>query len=313
MSYKVCLWLLLFLSHTGIAFSARPFPSIAMFEWQADGIVEKGFRDGLQKYFPDARFYVYNLAENKKLLPYYWDAAQQRHHDLYYVSGTFLTRRLLELEKERAIVYTMVQAPVTEGLIASWEFSENNATGISNSVPLLNQLKALKRIKDFHQLGVLWQPDNQDSRQQVAELARLQPFLNFQLHKISLSDKNETLPLTPALLARLDSVYITTAPLFDLLGSKIIAQLNEARIPSLTADMTFVSRKGALLGLVPDKYRIGRLAALNAQRALEGFPPERIPSRALDFFMVVLNMRTARKLRVQVPFSLLVIANTIIR
>lgn len=312
MSLRLCFWLLIMLSLPEVVLSARPFPNIAMFEWQTDGIVEKGFRDGLQKVFPDARFYVYNLAGDEKLLPHYWSAAKERHHDLYYVSGRLLTRRLLALEKEHGIIFTMVQAPVEEGLIASWQSSENNATGISNKVPLLNQLKALKRIKDFHHLGVLWQPNNPESQQQVKELTRLQPFLNYQLHKVDLSTMEKNLTLSPEILAKLDSVYITTSPLFELFGDQLMAKLNEARIPTLTADMTFVSRKGALLGLVPDKYRIGRLAALNALKNLQGFPPQQIPSRSLDFFMVVLNMRTARELRVQVPFSLLIIADTII-
>ncbi|WP_029915601.1 ABC transporter substrate-binding protein [Pelobacter seleniigenes] len=310
--FKTWLYLLIFLSLPAAAFSARLFPSIAMFEWQGDGIVEKGFRDGLQKFFPDARFYVYNLAGDENLLPYYLKAAKERQHDLYYVSGTDLTRRLLALEKQHTVVFTMVQAPVEEGLIASWRSSENNATGISNSVPLLNQLKALKRIRDFQHLGVLWQPNNPESRQQVDELFRLQPFLHYQLHKINLLEMSDNVVLSPEILSTLDSVYITNAPLFKHVGDKIISQLNEARIPSLTADMTFVTSQGALLGLVPDKYRIGRLAALNAQKALQGFLPEQIPSRSLDFFMVVLNMQTARKIRVQVPFSLLVIADTII-
>ena len=308
------LLLLIFIFHPGkILAAARPFPSVAMFELLSDGLPEKGFREGLQRAFPDARFYVYNLAGDETLLPYFWAAAQERHHDLYYVSGSALTRYLLHVVKDHPIIFTMVQAPVEEGLIASWNASENNATGISNRVPLLNQLKALKRIRDFRNLGVLCQLNNPDSQQQVQELRRLQPFLHYQLHEICLTATDETLTVAPAVLAALDAVYITNAPLFEKYGERIISQLNEARIPTLTADMSLVSNKGALLGLVPDKYRIGRLAALNAQQALAGVPPDQIPSRDLDFFMVVLNMHTARQLRVQVPFSLLVIADSIIR
>ena len=293
---------------------AGEFPSIAMFEWQEDSLVEKGFREGVLRHFPDARFYVYNLNGNEKLLPFYLQTAHERQHDLFYVSQTILARQLLKLEKQRPVVFTMVEFPVDDELIASWKSSENNATGISNSVPLLNQLKALKRIRDFHHLGVLWQPNDRESQQQVKELTRLQDFLHFKLHKVNLlAIEPGAEPLLPqALLATFDAVYITHVPAFEDSGDKLVSQLNEAHLPSLTADMNFVTSKGALLGLVPDKYRIGRLAAHNAQKALQGVPPGQIPSRSLDFFMVVLNMQTARTIQVQVPFSLLVIADTII-
>jgi len=287
------------------------FPSIAMFEWQSDGVTEDGFRYGIQKIFPTARFYVYNLAGQDRLLDMYLQSAREQDHDLYYVAETTLTRKLLEKQHELPIVFTLVQAPVEEGLIASWNSSENNATGVSNRVPILNQLKTLKRIVPFQNLGVLCQLGNHDSVQQVHELERLQSFLGYRIKKICMSP--ETAVLSSEDLAGLDAVYITNSPLFEDYGKSLVGQLNKARIPTLTADMEMVRQNGALLGLVPDNYRIGRLAALNAQKILEGADPGSVPSRDLDYFMVVLNMNTARDLQVQVPLSLLVIADTIIR
>lgn len=295
------------------ALAAEPFPSIAMFEWQPDSAAENGFRDGVQKIYPEARFYVYNASGDDALLETYMDVAAPRRHDLYYVSGTAAAVRLLAREEESPVVFTMVQDPVEAGLIASWESSENNATGISNRVPILNQLKTLKQIVPFTRLGVVYNPANPDSLQQVRELERLQPFLGFNLQKIPVSTPQQTKELSLPEAPSLDAVYLTCDPLLERFAHRLLEQIHRAGLPSLAADMSLVTRKGALLGLVPDEYRIGRLAARNALEALEGTAPTAISSRSLDFFMVAVNMETARLLRVQIPLSLLVIADTIVR
>lgn len=306
-----CLSLLLLVP--GPVLAAEPFPSVAMFEWQRDGAVENGFREGVHRRYPEARFYVYSAAEDPELLQRFLDEAATRDHDLYYVAGTAAARRVLAAEKKKPVVFTMVQAPVEEGLIASWETSENNATGISNRVPILNQLKALRRISSFRTLGVLYNPTNPDSRQQLLELERLQPFLDYEVLRLPVTaapqvrDLRFSGPLAP------EAVYLTHDPLIERLGHSVLERINGANLPSLAADMSLVTRRGALLGLVPDEYRIGRLAALSAVKIFEGSSPTAIPSSALDFFMVALNMHTVREIDVQVPFSLLVIADTIVR
>ncbi len=309
-----CLWaILLVVVLSSAGYSGHSFPSIAMFEWQHDGVTEDGFRYGIQRVFPDARFYVYNLAGQERLLDLYLASARERGHDLYYVAGSDLTRKLLNSQHQVPLVFTLVQSPVEEGLIASWASSENNATGVSNRVPILNQLKTLKRIVAFRNLGVLCQQGSRDSAQQVRELERLQSFLGYRLRPICLTPETAAHPIPAEQLTDLDAVYITNSPLLASYGRALIGQLNEAQIPTLTADLEMVRQNGALLGLVPDNYRIGRLAALNAQQILEGADPGSVPSRDLDYFMVVLNMNTARDLQVQVPLSLLIIADTIIR
>ena len=315
MTHKSIYLLLMLLSFFFVhpAAADKSFPSIAMFELRHDSMTEDGFRYGIQQIYPDARFYIYNLAGREDLLDAYLAAAGNQEHDLYYVAGTTLTRLLLEREQTQPIVFTLVQAPVAEGIIASWGSSENNATGVSNRVPILNQLKALKRIVSFQVLGVLCQQGNPDSLQQVHELERLQSFLGYRIKRNCLNPISAQQPISQGFMADLDAVYITNTPLFDVYGNTLVSQLNQSRIPSMSADLNMVRHSGVLLGLVPDNYRIGRLAALNAQHLLEGDAPSHVASKDLDYFMVVLNMNTARELEVQVPLSLLVIADTIVR
>jgi putative ABC transport system substrate-binding protein len=74
-----------------------------------------------------------------------------------------------------------------------------------------------------------------------------------------------------------------------------------------------VVHHGLLLGLQPSYYRLGLLAAEKAGLILNGASPSEIPSSRLDYFQMSVNMKTARKIDVQIPMSILVMANTIIR
>ena len=74
-----------------------------------------------------------------------------------------------------------------------------------------------------------------------------------------------------------------------------------------------VKKDSALIGLVPDYYQLGRLAASKAQRILRGEQPSAIPSSTLDHFNIIVNMNTARQIGINIPTSILVMADTTIR
>jgi len=74
-----------------------------------------------------------------------------------------------------------------------------------------------------------------------------------------------------------------------------------------------VRKRGALLALVVDGYRAGRLAARKAVYILKkGEIPEN-PIDSIEHFLFVVNLMTASRLGVQIPMPYLIIADQIIR
>ena len=110
-----------------------------------------------------------------------------------------------------------------------------------------------------------------------------------------------------------DAVYFPADSMTKSLGKEIMALVNEFKIPSLSAVESMVPEDGALLGLVPNYYELGRLAAAKALKILQGKKPADIPSSALDHFQMSVNLKTAQKIAVQIPMSILVMANKIVR
>ncbi len=74
-----------------------------------------------------------------------------------------------------------------------------------------------------------------------------------------------------------------------------------------------VIHHGLLLGLQPSYHQLGLIAPDKARQILEGASASEIPSSRLEYFQMTANLKTACNIGVQIPMSILVMANRIIR
>ena len=227
--------------------------------------------------------------------------------------GTTATKIVLSRIKDKPVIFNIVSRPVGSGIIASWESSENNATGASNKVSVLHQLRTLKKVIDYHKLGIIYNPGEQNSVIQKDIVRKLEGTLGFELKEYRICRKNDVLKVLPLMKGEVDAVYFPADSMTKFLGKEIMNVVNEFKIPSLSAVESMVPEDGTLLGLVPNYYELGRLAALKAIQIFQGKRPAEIPSSALDHFNMSVNMKTAQKIDVQIPMSILVMANKIVR
>ncbi|MBW2608495.1 MAG: hypothetical protein JRD05_12775, partial [Deltaproteobacteria bacterium] len=174
-------------------------------------------------------------------------------------------------------------------------------------------LKALKKVIHYSRLGIIYNPKEQNSVIQKDIANKLEIFLEFELKEYKISQKSDVLKVLPLMKEAVDAVYFPADSMTKSLGKEIMALVNEFKIPSLSAVESMVPEDGALLGLVPNYYELGRLAAAKALQILQGKKPADIPSSALDHFKMSVNLKTAQKIDIQIPMSILVMANKIVR
>jgi putative ABC transport system substrate-binding protein len=238
---------------------------------------------------------------------------QETPVDLIYVFGTIATQSVLRKIKKTPVVFNIVNRPVAAGIIETWQNSGNNATGVSNQVPVENQLKALQKVVKFKRLGIIYNPREPNSRIQRRIAAGLQASLGFRLFDFQIAHAQDTAAVMPRLKDAVDAVFIPADSLMISLGEDLVHWINRLKLPSLATVETLVVDHGLLLGLQPSYYQLGRLTADKAIRILAGEAPTKIPTSRLDFFQMTVNMKTARAIGVQIPISILVMANKIIR
>jgi len=307
-----CIWALFIFIISPCPASAEEY-CIAMIMWRGETIAEKGFIDELDKSTYDIALTKYNADQNNQRLKKIITQIQNNPVDIIYVFGTTATKAVLLRVKDTPVVFNIVNRPVGSGIIASWESSKNNATGASNKVSTINQLKTLKKVIKYKKLGIIYNPKEQNSIIQRNNVKRLENTLHFSLKEYRISREQEILKILPQMRDKIDAVFLPADSMIKFLGKKIMEVVNEYNIPSLSSVGSMVPEDGVLLGFVPKYYELGRIAARKAILILNGRNPSDIPSSVLDHYHISVNMKTARKINIQIPMSLLVMANQIVR
>lgn len=291
----------------------RPMHTIAMITWRGETDAERGFVDGMGNYQPPVTITRYHADQDMARLQQIISTIRRPPVDLIYVFGTSATQLVLEEIQEIPVVFNIVNRPVAAGIIQSWNRSGNNATGASNQVPVESQLKALKKVVKFRRLGIIYNPREPNSRIQRDIAFGLQNGMEFSLKDYKIAYPFDMDDVMPQLKGNVDAVFIPADSLMISLGDDLARWINAFNLPSLATVESLVVEHGLLMGLQPSYYQLGLMAAEKAQRILGGEPPAHIPASRLDFFQMTVNMKTARMINVQIPMSILVMANKIIR
>lgn len=295
------------------AAGSGPAATIAMITWRGETEAERGFVDGLAAYQPPVTLVRFHADQDLARLDTIIGTIQKAPVDLIYVFGTIATQTVLQKIRDTPVVFNIVNRPVAAGIIQSWQRSGNNATGASNQVPVESQLKALKKVVKFKRLGIIYNPREPNSRIQRHIAARLQGPMGFRLIDFQIAHPADLEAVLPSLKDAVDAVFVPADSLMISIGGALAHLINRLKLPSLATVESLVVDHGLLIGLQPSYYQLGRLAAEKAVRILDGETPTDIPSSRLDYFHMTVNMQTARAIDVQIPISILVMANKIIR
>jgi len=284
-----------------------------MITWRGETDAEHGFIEELKKSKFEISFQKYHANQDCARLHKIITQIRPSSPDLIYVFGTTATKIVLSRIKDTPVVFNIVSRPVESGIITSWESSGNNATGASNRVPVCHQLRALKEVLNYSRLGIIYNPREQNSIIQRNITRNLEGVLGFKLKEYRITGRNDIPKTLPFIKGTVDAVYLPADSMTKSLGKEIMKRVNEFKIPSLSAVESMVPKDGVLLGLVPDYYQLGRLAATKAIQIFQGKKPSEIPSSTLDYFHMSVNMKTARMIGIQIPLSILVMADKIVR
>lgn len=317
---KISLVLFLSITFTGLwnifclpVLSAKKIHRVAMITWRGETPAERGFTDGLKYYGHATLIIKHHVNQNIKQLDLAIAAVEKSGVDLIYVFGTTAAKRVLSKIKHTPVVFNIVTRPVESGIIANWNSSGNNATGVSSMVPIVHQLKALKKVVPFVRLGIIYNPLEQNSVIQRNIVKTMENRLDFKLFEFEITGKRDIPQVLVRLNETVDAVYLPSESMIKILGTEIITRVNRSKIPSLSALEDMVVNDCALLGLVPDYYQLGRLAALKASLIFQGNQPSEIETSILDHFKITVNMHTSKKIGINIPTSILIIADKIIR
>jgi len=224
--------------------------------------------------------------------------------DLIITLGTSATVAVSREIQDVPIVFSVVYDPVEARIARDWRSSGNNTTGTSSKIPMSRLMESLKHFTQVKRLAVLYTPGEKNSESVLKDLQRIEANYKIKVIPVRLTKIEEVNQLLPEVLRTTDAVYVTGSNLVDSQVVAIADMATKAKVITIT-HLDDLAEKGVLLGVCADAYSMGQLAGEKAVKILKGAKPSSLPIEPAKKYDVVLNMKTAKKGRFQIPPSLM--------
>ena len=213
------------------------------------------------------------------------------------------------------IVFVIVPDPVGAGFVDSLARPGGNVTGFANYDYAIGAkwLALLKEIApNTTRAAVLRDPALRAGMGQWGAIQSASPSVAIEVSPISLVDAGE---LESALMAFADNpnggLILTGSALAVIHRHLIIALAARYRLPAVYYERNFVSA-GGLISYGSNFVEQFRLAATYVDRILKGEKPADLPVQTATKYELVINLKTAKALGLDVPSSLLARADEVI-
>jgi putative ABC transport system substrate-binding protein len=222
---------------------------------------------------------------------------------------------LKQMTSEVPIIIAASTDPVGAGLVASLAHPGGNITGFSTFEHSIigKQLGLLKQIApNVSRIALIYNPDNPSTAFFERSFRAAAPLLNVEpivtpIHGITDSER------AIQAIAATQNGGIIFPPDITLLAlrEQIVAIVARSRVPTIYSDAVF-TRTGGLASYSANRVELSRRAASYVDRVLRGEKPSDLPVQLPDKYELVINLKTAKALGIEVPPGVLSIADEVI-
>jgi len=234
---------------------------------------------------------------------------------LIAANGTATVAPLLQATQTVPIVFVNVIDPVGAGFVASLAQPGGNATGFTIYEYSMSGkwLELLKEIApQITRAAVLRDPAIASGIGQFGALQVLAPSMRVELSPVAVRDSG-TIERAITAFARVPNggLVVTATPLAAVHRGTIMALAAQHRLQAVYPYRFFVGG-GGLVSYRPETIDQYRRAAGYVDRVLKGEKPGNLPVQAATRYELVLNLKTAKALGLDIPNTVLVRANEVI-
>ena len=272
------------------------------------------------------------LVENKLLdgsnvvIEYHWaDGSTARHNeltqtlgargdlDVIVTTGPQALRNLMATGTKIPIVLAIIGDPMVGGFIKSLSRPGGTVTGLSTSniefeSKRLELLKAaapaLTRVMVLHELSML--------REGLEGVERAAHTLGVELLVVGVSAGEDLEPAFAGAIAKgANGAAVMASGFLNFHRKRIIELANRHRLPSVWHTEIF-ARDGGLLSYGPNFPAMYRRSAAYVAKILKGAKPADLPVEQPTRFDLVINLRTAKLLGLELPHTFVALADEVI-
>src|SRR5262245_49744222 len=235
--------------------------------------------------------------------------------DVILASGSFIVAPLLQATRSVPIVFALVPDPVGSGFVDSLARPGGNATGfmLYEYSTYGKYVELLKEVApDVMRMAVLRDAGTTGVIGQFGAIQTMAAALRLEVTPINVRDAGEIdNAVTAFARAANGGLLVTGSPLAFRHRSSVIALAARHKLPAVYYERVFVT-DGGLISYGADFIDQYRLAAGYVDRILKGERPANLPVQAPTKYELVINLKTARALGLEMPTSLLARADEVI-
>ena len=227
--------------------------------------------------------------------------------DVIVTSGTPAVMAAKRLTATIPIVFATAVDPVENNLVASLARPGGNVTGLSVQQGDLvgKRIKLLREgAPDIRRLAILANVGNPGTALEMGNVQTLVNSLGLQVITSAIRRAEEIAPAFEVFEDQADALYVCGDGLTSAYKTRISTLALKLRLPAIFANREFAEAAG-LMSYGPNFPSLYRRAAELVDKILRGTKPGDIPVEQPTKFDLVINLKTAKSLGLDVPPTLL--------
>jgi putative ABC transport system substrate-binding protein len=275
------------------------------------GLRETGYIEG-QNVTID---YRWSGEQRNLLLALTADLVRRKVAVIYTAGGTAVAQIAKAATTNIPIVFVTGGDPIRLGLVGSLSRPEGNVTGIT----FFSNVLAAKRLTLLHDLvpstatiAVLMNPTNANADLDLEDMQTAARAFLLQLHLLQATNERE---IDAALTAMAQNppgaLFVAADAYLTSRRNQIVSHVARLRIPAIYPRREYVAA-GGLISYATQVLDALRLAGTYVGRILKGEKPGDLPVQQPTKFELVINLKTAKALGLDIPPGLLAVADEVI-
>ena len=213
------------------------------------------------------------------------------------------------------IVFVAMGDPVASGVVSSLARPDANVTGTTRMISEMSakHVELLKEaVPSLRKLAVLWNPTNSSHRPAMQAVDATARALSLQVQPLEVRAVAEFDGSFDAIVRdKADGLLFIADPVFFIQLRRMADFVGANRLPAI-CNFTEFPKLGGLMGYAPSLPDEFRHAAGHIDKILKGAKPADLPVEQPTRFQLVINLKSAKALGLDVPPMLLATADEVI-
>jgi putative tryptophan/tyrosine transport system substrate-binding protein len=213
------------------------------------------------------------------------------------------------------VVFTGVGDAIGVGLVAGLSRPGGNVTGLTmiSETTVGKLLQLLKEgVPKVAKVAVLWNPDNPVYGPVLKDLEVMGQTLGVAVARVGVEDRSEIdRAIDTAKRGGVSGLLVMRDPVFILNQAALLDAVARSRLPAIYGLREPVDA-GGLMSYGPNLRDMYRRAALYVDKILRGTNPGDLPVEQAQRFELVINLKAAKQLGLQIPDTLVALADEVI-